>query len=251
MSTSLTATLVFACLVAAVLLGQAASRRLAEHHLTPDTRDTVKLSLGLVATMSALLLGLLVSSAKGTYDRQGEQVNELAAKIATLDRVLALYGPESAAARQELRAIVENAIMRAWPETGAASSDLRPDFRSGDAIYNTVQQLVPAGPTQSDLKSRATNLTLDLAEARALLVSRALTGVSTPLLAIVVTWLVLILFGFSLLAPKNAVATAALLAAAAAVSGALLLLLEYYGPFEGLIRIASDPMRAALGQGSN
>jgi hypothetical protein len=251
MSTSLTATLVFVCLVAAVLLGQAASRRLPHHHLTPDTRDTVKLSLGLVATMSALLLGLLVSSAKGTYDRQGEQVNELAAKVATLDRVLALYGPESAVARQELRGVVENAIVRAWPENGAGSSDLRADFRSGDAIYNAVQQLVPIGPMQSDLKNRAANLTLDLAEARALLVSRALTGVSTPLLAIVVTWLVLILFGFSLLAPQNAVATASLLAAAAAVCGALLLLLEYYGPFEGLIRIASDPMRAALGQSSN
>jgi outer membrane murein-binding lipoprotein Lpp len=238
MSTSLIASLVLVCLVAAVLLGQAASRRLAQHHLTPETRDTVKLSLGLVATMSALLLGLLVSSAKGTYDRQGEQVNELAAKVATLDRVLALYGPETAAARRELRAIVENAIARAWPENGTGSSDLRADFRSGDEIYNAVQQLAPAGPTQSDLKNRAANLTLDLAETRALL-------------AIVVTWLVMILFGFSLLAPKNAVATAALLAAAAAVSGALLLLLEYYGPFEGLIRIASDPMRAALGQAPN
>jgi hypothetical protein len=251
MSTSLTATLVFVCLVAAVLLGQAASRRLAEHHLTPDTRDTVKLSLGLVATMSALLLGLLVSSAKGTYDSQRQQVDELAAKVATLDRVLALYGPESAVARQELRATVENAIARAWPKDGAASSDLRPEFRSGDAIYNAVQQLMPAGSEQSDLKNRAANLTFELAEARALLVSRALARVSTPLLTIVVTWLVLILFGFSLLAPRNAVAKAALLAAATAVCGALLLLLEYYGPFEGLIRIASDPMIAALGQPAN
>lgn len=248
MSTSLTATLVFVCLVAAVLLGQAASRRLAEHHLAPDTRDTVKLSLGLVATMSALLLGLLVSSAKGTYDSQREQVDELAAKIATLDRVLALYGPASTAARQELHATVANAIVRAWPEDGSGSSDLRPDFRSGDAIYEAVQQLVPAGPSQSDLKSRAAGLTLELAEARALLVSRALARVSTPLLAIVVTWLVLILFGFSMLAPRNAVATSALLAAAAAVCGALLLLLEYYTAFDGLIRISSDPMRAAIGQ---
>jgi hypothetical protein len=248
MSTSLTATLVFVCLVAAVLLGQAASQRLAEHHLAADTRDTVKLSLGLVATMSALLLGLLVSSAKGAYDSQREQVDQLAAKVATLDRVLALYGAESAAARRELRATVENAIGRAWPENGGASSDLGPDFRSGDAIYNAVQALAPVGPTQNDLKNRAANLTLELAEARALLVSRALSRVSKPLVAIVVTWLVLILFGFSLLAPRNAVATAALLAAAAAVCGALLLLLEYYGPFEGLIQISSDPMLAAFRQ---
>ena len=100
----MTAVLVFACLVLAVLLGRICSQRLSEHRLTAETRDTIKLSLGLVATMSALLLGLLVSSAKGAYDSQSQQVDQMAAKVAALDRVLALYGVESAGVRQELRA---------------------------------------------------------------------------------------------------------------------------------------------------
>jgi hypothetical protein len=229
-----------------VLLGRALSRRLAEHHLTHETRDTIKLSLGLVATMSALLLGLLVSSAKGAYDAQRQQIDELAAKIATLDRVLSLYGAESAAARQELHATVENAIARAWPQQLGASSDLTPDFRSGDAIYRAVQLLAPSDPTEGELKAKAADLTLALVEGRALLVSRGLVGVSMPLLVIVTAWLVLILFGFSLLAPRNAVATVALTVAAAAVSGAILLMLEFYGPFDGLIQISSDPMVAAI-----
>jgi hypothetical protein len=219
---------------------------LSEHHLTAETRDTVKLSLGLVATMSALLLGLLVSSAKGAYDAQRQQIDELAAKVATLDRVLALYGAESAVARRELHATVENAIARVWPRQSGASSDLSPDFRSGDAIYRAVQSLVPGDASQAELKANAVDLTLALVEGRALIVSRALVGVSMPLLVIVVAWLFLILFGFSVLAPGNEVATVALIVAAAAVSGAILLMLEFYEPFDGLIQISSAPMVEAI-----
>jgi hypothetical protein len=248
---SMIALLVFACLVAAVLLGQVSSRRLSEHHLTADTRDTIKLSLGLVATMSALLLGLLVSSAKGTYDSQRQQIDEMAAKVAALDRVLVLYGMETAATRQELRASVENAVARAWPRHAAVSSELMTDFRSGDEIYRTVQSLMPIDATQAELKATAAGLTLDLGQDRALLASRALQGLPTPLLVIVVCWLVLILFGFSLLAPRNVVATVALTVAAGAVSGAILLMLEFYEPFDGLIQISSDPVIAAISRISN
>jgi hypothetical protein len=248
MPTWTTAVIVFGCLATAVLLGRIASARLPAHHLSTEARDTVKLSLGLVATMSALLLGLLVSSAKGAYDAQNRQVDEMAAKIATLDRVFALYGPESARARKELRAIVTNAIARAWPQESGAASDLAPDLRSGDEIYRAVQMLMPVDDSQRDLKSRATSYTIDLAEGRALLVSRALEGASAPLLIVVIGWFVLILFGFSLLAPRAPVATLALTVAAAAVSGAIFLLLEYYEPFEGLIRIPSDPMVASISE---
>lgn len=245
------ATLVFSCLVIAVLLGRVSGQRLSEQHLGAETRDTIKLSLGLVATMSALLLGLLVSSAKGAYDSQRQQVDELAAKVSTLDRVLGLYGAESAVARQELTAAVEDAIARAWPQDAGANSDLRPDVSVGDATYTAVQQLMPSDAMQRDLKEKAADLTLELAESRALLASRALVGVPTPLLVIVVGWLVIILFGFSVLAPRNTVATAALVVAAVAVSGAILLLLEYYEPFDGLIQISSDPMAASINRISN
>ena len=242
---TITATLIFSCLVIATLAGRVTSRHLSEH-LTADARDTIKLSLGLVATMAALLLGLLVSSAKDAYDSQRQQVDELAAKVALLDRVLALYGPESAAARRELKATVEDGIARAWPQRAGASSDLQPDVRGGDAVYMAIQQLMPSDATQGELKARAADLTFDLAEGRALLVSRALAGVSTTLLVIVVVWLVIVLFGFSMLAPRSAVAAAALILAAVTVSGAILLLLEYYEPFGGLIQISSDPLVASI-----
>ena len=102
MNTTLTALIVFGCLVAAVLLGRLIRRLLPQEHLSADSRDVIKLAIGLVATMSALVLGLLVSSAKGSYDTERSEVIQMAAKVAFLDRVLAVYGPEAADAQRPL-----------------------------------------------------------------------------------------------------------------------------------------------------
>src|SRR5262249_16416162 len=99
-------------------------RRLPEQHLNADTKDTVKLAMGLVATMSALLLGLLVSSAKGSYDTTRTQVIQMGAKVAFLDRVLELYGPEAADARRQFRDAVDDAVRRIWPKDKASASEL-------------------------------------------------------------------------------------------------------------------------------
>ena len=238
---------VFASLAVAVLLGLTLSARLARH-LSSDSRDTVKLTLGLVATLAALLLSLLVSSAKQSFDANREQVNALAAKIATLDRVLALFGEETTDARAELRAVVERAITQAWPSRRGASSDLTVDPRQGEAIFHAIQQLQPTDALQTELKNRATSLAFELIEGRSMMVALAKGQLSMPLLTLVLAWLVVILFGFSLLAPRNGVAVAALIVSAAAVCGAVLLLLELYGPFNGLIQISSDPLLTALGE---
>src|SRR5438093_12446703 len=103
MYTALTAAILFMGLVGVVLLGRRVRRYLPEDHLSGDSKDAVKLALGLVATMTALLLGLLVSSAKGTYDTMRSEVMQLTAKVVFLDRVLGLYGPEAAGARRRLR----------------------------------------------------------------------------------------------------------------------------------------------------
>ena len=248
MPIAVVAAVVFAVLGAAVALGMTMSGRLADHHLNSESRDTVKLTLGLMGTLAALLLGLLVNSSKQTFDAEREQVNALAAKVATLDRVLMFYGDEAAGARGELRALMEAAVAQVWPSGSGVRSNLDLDPRRGEVMFRSIQLLEPADPAQTDLKAKAMDLAFELIEGRSLLVALAAGGVSVPVLALVVTWLVLILFGFSLLAPRNAVALAALFVAAAAVSGAVLLLLELYRPFEGMIQISSDPLLTAVGQ---
>src|SRR5207244_7300459 len=138
MYTSLTSAIVFMGLVGVVLIGRRVRRYLPKNHLSADSKDAVKLAMGLVATMTALVLGLLVSSAKGTYDTARSEVIQMAAKIAFLDRVLGLYGPEAADARVEFRAAIAEAIQRMWPSERSQSAQLAPNRQVADAFYVAI-----------------------------------------------------------------------------------------------------------------
>jgi len=248
MNTALTAAIVSACLIAAVVIGTWIRRLLPAHHLNADTKDTVKLAMGLVATMSALLLGLLVSSAKGSYDTTRGQVIQMAAKVAFLDRVLAAYGPEAAEARRQFRATVEEGVRRMWPGEANTPAQLTPNAHAGDALYTALQSFSPRDDTQRALKTQAASLAVDLAQLRTLLLAQSISSISKPLLIMVVSWLVVIFLSFSLLAPPNATANLALVVAALSVAGAIFLILELDRPFGGLIQIPSEPMQNALKQ---
>ena len=248
MTTTLTALIVFGCLVGAVLLGRTLRRVLPEEHLTADSRDTIKLAMGLVATMAALVLGLLVSSAKGSYDAERSEVIQMAAKVAFLDRVLAVYGPGAAEARTRFHEAVEEAVIAIWPREASGSAHLAPNPKAGNAVYAAVQDLSPQDDTQRKLKDQATIVAIDLAQLRSLLAAQSVPSISTPMLIILVSWLVVIFFGFSVLAPPNPTVIFALMISALAVSGAIFLILELDQPFDGVIRISSEPMLNALHQ---
>jgi Protein of unknown function (DUF4239) len=238
--------ILFVVLVGAALFGRRVHRYLPEAHLSADSRDSVKLAMGLVATMTALVLGLLVSSAKGTYDTARSEVIQMAAKVAFLDRVLALYGPEAAEARTELRAAIIDAVQRIWPTDRSGPAQLVPNQQAGDALYITVQRLSPHDDAQRTLKAQVATLMVDLGQLRSLLVAQSIPSISKPMLIILVSWLVVIFFGFSLLAPPNATTTLALIASAFSVACAIFLILELDQPFGGLIQIPSEPMINAL-----
>ena len=248
MTTTLTALIVFGCLVGAVLLGRALRRVLPEEHLTADSRDTIKLAMGLVATMAALVLGLLVSSAKGSYDTERSEVIQMAAKVAFLDRVLAVYGPEAAEARTRFHEAVKEAVMAMWPREVSQPGKLTPNMQAGNAVYAAVQGLSPRDDTQRKLKDQATTVATDLGQLRSLLLAQSVPSISVPMLIILVSWLVVIFIGFSVLAPRNPTVILALMVSALAVSGALFLILELDQPFGGIIRISSEPMLNALRQ---
>lgn len=248
MNTTLTALIVFGCLVGAVLLGRALRRLLPEDHLTADSRDTIKLAMGLVATMAALVLGLLVSSAKGSYDTERSEVIQMAAKVAFLDRALAVYGPEAAEARTRFHEAVKEAVMAIWPREASGSAQLAPNPQAGNAVYAAVQDLSPHDDTQRKLKDQATTIATDLGQLRSLLVAQSVPSISEPMLIILVSWLVVIFIGFSVLAPRNPTVILALMVSALAVSGAIFLILELDQPFGGVIRISSEPMLNAMHQ---
>jgi hypothetical protein len=245
---TLTALIVFGCLVGAVLIGRTLRRLLPEAHLSTDSKDAVKLAMGLVATMSALVLGLLVSSAKATYDTQRTEVIQMAGKIAFLGRVLAAYGPEAAGVRALLRDMVDEATQQMWPGQMRRPVDRTPDVQAGNLVYAALHRLSPQNDMQTALKSQATTQAVDLAQIRSLLAAQSVPSVSQAMLIILVAWLVVIFLGFSVIAPPNATTILALMVSALAVSGAIFLILELDQPFGGLIGISSEPMLKALHQ---
>ncbi len=237
----------FACLSGAALLGMRVRAALPEHHLNPDTKDAVKFAMGLVATMAALVLGLLVASTKGAYDTKKSEVTQMAAKLVFLDRVLANYGSETAEARDLLRRSVGSAVNRMWPDRKSPqAAELDPSESSGEAFFNSLQKLSPQNDVQRSLKSQAAQVATDVGQMRWLLFEQTETSISLPMLIILICWLAIIFMSAGLFAPPNATVIVALMLAALSVSGAIFLILELDMPFDGVIQISPGPMRNAL-----
>src|SRR5439155_17040335 len=197
MNTTRTAVIVFRWLIGTVLLGRTLRRLLPEDHLTADSRDTIKLAMGLVATMTALVLGLLVSSAKGAYDTERNEVIQMAAKVTFLGRVLGAYGPDAAGIRAQLRETMEEGIRQMWPGEMRRPARLAPNTQAANAAYGAIQGLSPHNDMQAALKAQAASLAVDVAQIRSLLVAQSVPSISKPMLIILVLWLVIIFLGFS------------------------------------------------------
>jgi hypothetical protein len=206
----------------------------------------MKLAVGWVATMAALILGLLVNSAKTNYDTQRNTVIQLSAKISTLDRVLSLYGPETTDVRTQLRTGTEGLVSNLWREKSGVNGDFAPDTQAGTAIYMSIHSLSPRDDIQRTLKTQAITLTSQIGELRALLYAQSVAYISRPLLVVLITWLVVIFLSFSVLAPRNAIAMTTLIVAAFSISGAIFLIIELDRPFGGLISISNEPLLRAM-----
>lgn len=245
MNPTLIALCIAASLGVAIRLGTLIRRRLPESHLSSETQTAVKTAVGLIATMSALVLGLLVSSAKDSYDTARGEVLQMAAKISFFDRVLSLYGPEAAPLRSRFHAAADEITRRMWVEEGGYTVS---EEQNGDAIYAAIQGLSPQNDTQRTLKEHAADLAVELASLRTLLRVQSLSSFSWPLLVGVVFWLVIIFVSFGLLAPPNATAMVASVISAISVAAAFFLILEMDRPFSGIIRISKEPIVHALGR---
>jgi hypothetical protein len=219
---------------------------LPENHITSDSQDIVKLGMGLVGTMAALVLGLLIASAKSSFDMQSAELTEMSSKLVLLDRVLAHYGP----AAQESRDLVRAAVVRTLDgmELQARTRDSHSDPMSAgsEALYDKVQALVPANDAQRTMQGQALGLVIALGQMRWLIYEQRASSVSMPLLVVLISWLTIIFVSFGLFAPFNATVLTSLFVSALSFSGAIFLILEMYTPYGGLIQISNAPLRAAF-----
>jgi hypothetical protein len=247
MSSMVTAWLVFGCAFASALIGTWLRTALPEHHLSTDTKDVVKVAIALVATMGALVLGLLISSAKSAYDTRNSQLVQISVDLVRIDRVLARYGPETSDARADLRRQTAAAIQRYWPSSSDRSVPFdraAPD--AADALYDKIDALAGQTAAQRALRSEALTIAQDIARTGFFLIEQAHSSVPTAFLVVLIFWLSVIFLSFGLFAPLNATVLGTLLVCALSVGSALFLIMELDRSFEGLIEVSAAPLRQAL-----
>jgi hypothetical protein len=248
MNDLLVSLLVFAVIFGGALLGVAVRPLLSEKHLQPDSKDVVKMATGLIGTLAALVLGLLIASANGSFDQKTSQVRQMTAKIILLDDLLAEYGPEAVPARTRLRQSIGPLANGIWNEGGIPDGKpLRFEASAQSlAFENELESLSPTNDVQRSLQSRAIAAFTEGAQIRLLLFTQAGRSIPAPFLVILVFWLGAIFVSFTLFAQTNLVVMASLFVCALSFSGAIFLVLELDSPFTGLMGISSATLRAAL-----
>ena len=236
------------CIFGGALVGMLLHGLLPEPHLRDASKDTVKVGAGMIATLSALVLGLLVGSAKNTFDMAEAEMTQGGAKIILLDRLLADYGPETKAAREQLRRTVATQIEDLWPEEKTGASGLAAFERTGglEAVQMTLLKVMPTTDAQRQLFAAAQQICGDLRQTRWLLVEQTQSPIPIPFLVVLLFWLTVLHVSFGMLAPRNATVIAVLLICALSVSGAIFMILEMSHPLDGMIKVSSAPMRKAL-----
>ncbi|MFO1152862.1 MAG: hypothetical protein U1E42_04215 [Rhodospirillales bacterium] len=240
------AVVVFSGSVLAMYVKQA----LPDSHLSAEAKDVIKLGMTLIATLVALVLGLMIATAKGTYDAQSAAVRQFSADILLLDRTLAEYGPETQPLRGLLRQSAELTLHQLWPEDGSDPVSLAPG-ESHSAMASFLRQLTllaPQNETQGFLKAQALRVTSDLAQVRFQMYVQGTVELPLPFLFVVVIWLMILFSGYGLIAVRNPTVLVFLFAATLSVAGAVFLIQELATPFGGIVRVSGAPLSEVIAQ---
>lgn len=248
MSPVVDAIVVLATVFGSGLLGLFLRSVLPDRHLQEDSLGMVRLCTGVIATLAALVLGLLVASAKANYDRISDEVTQAAAATVLLDRTLAQFGPQTKEARGLLRTAVASAVDTVFSNHGRGVADLDDPKRllAGEKLQAEIRQLAPENDVQRTLQAHAMELSNEVAKMRLLTVTQAEGSIPTGFLVVLVLWLAIMFAGFGLVTSKNPTVIVTLFLCALSLAGAVFMIEELNQPLQGLMRISGAPVRYAL-----
>ena len=236
---------ILALLVVAIFLGAMLRRRLPERHLNKESQDAIRVSVALIATIAALVLSLLISAAKNSYDTQNSQIKRITADVIQLDGLLAYYGQEALPIRQHLRNVINIVVDRIWQEKVQGLKPFKANV-TAEKVDLDIRALSPHTDMQRSLKDSATRTIDDIEQIRLLLYTETGNAIPMPFLVVLVLWLIIIFSSFSLFAQLNPTVFFFLTLFALSAAGAIFLILELSEPFTGLMTISSSPLRHAL-----
>ena len=242
------ALIVFVSVFTSGLVGLYLRSLVPEQHLQEGSVGMVRLGAGVLGTLTALVLGLLIASAKANYDRVNDEVTHAAAAIVLLDRTLSQYGPQTEEARSLVRTAVASTVDTVFSEHGHGVADLDNPKRlaTAERLQAELRKLTPENDVQRTLQAHALELSDEVAKTRLLAITQAEGSIPKGLLLVLVLWLAIMFAGFGLVTPKNPTVIVTLFLCALSLAGAVFMIEELNRPLEGFMKISSAPMRYAL-----
>jgi hypothetical protein len=224
------------------------NRLLPERHLTRETHDVIKLGIGMLSVLASLVLGLLIATAKTTYDSTDRAIRSYAAELALLNETLRDYGGEASAPHDLLRGYTERLLQDGWPKGGERPAMLEDEEARLllEHVREAIRALKPIDDGQMTLQSQAVDININLLRQRWLLIEQQGPSVQRVVIVILVSWIMIIFAGFGLNAPRNGTVLSAFLICSLAIGGAICLILEMDRPLDGVMQISSWPTQNAL-----
>jgi hypothetical protein len=248
MNSTLIGLLSVACIFGGALLGMGLQKALPDHHLGKDSHEIVKLGTSMIALLTAMVLGLLVSSAKSSFDTMNTGIVQQSARVILLDRLLAQYGAETKPIREQLRRGLAALIEQLWPRERTGVRDLTSFERANglELIQAGLRDLAPKDPTQRQLLAQAQQVASDMTAQRWVMIEEAQTSLPLPFLIVLMCWLTMIFFSFGLFSPRNLTVLTVLFVCVCSVSAAIFLVLEMSQPLAGVIQVSKAPLLKAI-----
>ena len=240
----------FASILIGAAIGMGLKRLLPAGVLDGGSKEAVRLGAGFLSTLSALVIGLMIASAKNSYDTQNTNIRQLGANVVLVDQMLLKYGPETKTARTLLRELISTAASRIWQENAERNRHESTFVVSGtaDRFYNLVEGLTPTNDEQASLKSRIVQATTEIGRTRVLVFTQSDNAIPVPFFIVLTFWLVVIFASFSVFAEPSPIVIASILVFALSVSSALFLIVDLSQPFDGLMQISNHHLRMVLQQ---
>lgn len=261
MTEFLEAGLVLLVLLGSCVLGLAVRPLLSERHRSREVIDFVQLVVAMLVTFAALVLGLLTSSVKSSFDNVGTDLNRLSIDLIRLDQCLREWGDETAPARKLLRTYAAAAIATTWKQEPKPPGDYYPTevpTAHGSQIESElmsdmltqvelgIRELEPHNPMQRRLETTCIAQYERLMQTRWRLIEESVSSISTPFLIVLVFWLAVVFAAFGLNAPRNLLSYTTIALAALSIASAIFVILDLDRPFQGIFMVSSAPLRHAL-----
>lgn len=236
----------FAAIFGGALLGLFARKRLPSHHLSSDTQSAITVSVAVLGTLAALVLGLMITAANSSFSARSDEVRELSLQLIRMDRNLRRYGPDANEARADLRMWAIAKLQQLFPDKSRPPMSSETTITLLESVQDAVLNLTPQNEQQRYLRTLCATLSSSIIQARWALEQRLGHSVPVPFLVLLIFWLAIVFASFGLFAPPNLTAIVALFLCSVAVSGGIYLIEELDNPLSGFIQIPADSMHKAL-----